>query len=51
MGILIALGGLVLVYVAERTTSYVRRARVEQRRANAEYPLTDHNDPVGRTIA
>ena len=48
--VLAAVGFLAVVFGAERLTSYVRRARLEKRRTKADYPLTDHNDPVGRSF-
>lgn len=40
---------LVTIYGGERLTARWRRARLETRRAKAEYPITE-NDPVNRTI-
>ncbi len=39
----------VFLYTVERVTWWVRQARLEKRRAAAEYPITG-NDPVGRTV-
>lgn len=50
MGLLIAGAVGVTIYVAERLATLRRRATLERRRANAEYPTTE-NDPIGRTIA
>jgi hypothetical protein len=49
MGIVLAGAALVAFYAGERVISFVRRARIETRRAAAEYPITE-NDPVGRII-
>ena len=40
---------VLILYVGERVTSWVRRARIETLRAKAEYPTTG-NDPVGRVV-
>jgi hypothetical protein len=46
----VALGAFaVIFYATERVTARVRRARLQQRRANAAYPIND-NDPIGRTV-
>jgi len=45
-----AVGFLAVLYGGERIASYVRRAKLEKRRGKADYPLTDHNDPVGRSF-
>ena len=37
------------LYAVERATAFVRKSRIESRRANAAYPITS-NDPMGRTI-
>jgi len=50
MGIIQALVALVSLYVIERAASHVRKARLESRRAKAEYPITS-NDPTGNLIA
>ena len=41
---------LVSFYLIERTAAHLRKARIDVRRAKAEYPITE-NDPVGRLIA
>jgi len=51
MGIVIAVSGLLVVFVAERATAYVRKARIDKRRSQADYPVTDYNDPIGNNIA
>ena len=46
----VALGVVLLtIFVGERSVALVRKARIEKRRAKADYPITG-NDPVGRTI-
>jgi hypothetical protein len=42
-----ALGSL---YLIERAAAYLRKAKIDDRRAKADYPITE-NDPVGRLIA
>jgi hypothetical protein len=37
------------LYVAERVTTAIHRAKLHDRRAEAAYPLTA-NDPVGRSV-
>lgn len=49
MSFLVVAGFLVSLYGGERLTAWVRRARIERRRAKAEYPITG-NDPVGRVV-
>jgi hypothetical protein len=49
MVVLVPIAAWAFFYVAERTTSLVRRSRIDKRRAKAEYPITG-NDPVGRLI-
>ena len=49
MGFVVAAAALVAYYGGERLTALVRRARIERRRAKAEYPITG-NDPVGRIV-
>jgi hypothetical protein len=39
----------VFLYTTERLTAWMRKARIEKRRAQAAYPITG-NDPVGRTV-
>lgn len=47
--VVIVFGFPVFLFAAERVTAWVRKARIEKRRAAAEYPITG-NDPVGRTV-
>ena len=47
--VVIVLAFPVFLYTAERVTAWVRKAKIEKRRAEAEYPITA-NDPVGRTV-
>ena len=49
VGFVLAGAAIVTLYVGERVTALWRRARIDRRRAKAEYPITE-NDPVGRTI-
>lgn len=49
MGFVVLGAALVTFYAAERVASLLRKARIERRRAKADYPITE-NDPVGRTI-
>lgn len=49
MGFVVVGAALVAFYAGERITALVRNARIEKRRAKAEYPITA-NDPVGRII-
>jgi hypothetical protein len=49
MGIVLAGVALVSFYGGERIIAFVRRARIERRRAAADYPITS-NDPTGRII-
>ena len=37
------------LFTAERLTTWMRKKRIEARRAKAEYP-TSENDPVGRAF-
>jgi hypothetical protein len=39
----------VFLFATERVTAWVRKARIDDRRTKAEYPITG-NDPVGRTV-
>jgi hypothetical protein len=45
----LVLGFGVFLYTTERLTAWVRKARIEKRRAEAKYPITG-NDPAGRTV-
>ena len=45
MGLVAAGAAVLIMYAGEK----VRRARLERRRAKADYPLTG-NDPTGRII-
>ena len=47
--VLVVFGFPLYLYVAERIASRVRRSRIDQRRAQAAYPITG-NDPVGRSV-
>ncbi|MDT4942854.1 MAG: hypothetical protein QOJ34_2943 [Pseudonocardiales bacterium] len=47
--VVLVFGFPVLLYTTERVTAWVRKARIEKRRAEAEYPITG-NDAVGRTV-
>lgn len=49
MGFLAVGAFLVIFYTGERVTALVRKARIERRRAKADYPITG-NDPVGRIV-
>jgi hypothetical protein len=49
MAIVADVAFLVTLFVGERVTWWVRKARIESRRAKAEYPITQ-NDPVGRIV-
>jgi hypothetical protein len=49
MGFVVLGAVLVTIYAGERSAALLRRVRIEQRRAKAEYPVTG-NDPVGRII-
>ena len=47
--VMIVLAFPVFLFATERVTAWVRKARLEKHRAEAEYPTTG-NDPVGRTV-
>jgi hypothetical protein len=49
MGLVVLGGVLIAFYAGERATALWRKARIERRRAGADYPITG-NDPVGRII-
>lgn len=51
MGIGVGIAAALLAYyLGDRAAHLWRKARIEQRRSKATYPLTDYNDPLGRTI-
>jgi hypothetical protein len=49
MGLVVLGACLAIFYTGERVTAFVRKARIESRRAKADYPITG-NDPMGRAI-
>jgi hypothetical protein len=49
MGFVVLGAVLVTFYAGERVTALLRKARIERRRVDADYPITA-NDPTGRTV-
>lgn len=49
MGFVVAGAVLVIIFVGERSAAFWRKARIEKRRAKADYPINENN-PIGRNI-